>query len=88
MRAAIPTEIENISVHVALLEQRQAGHAVDGSQVKIGLAVMSSHERELANSLSDWGDWHQLTTPRSSDLLRPISSRRDWRNSKRPRWSR
>jgi len=41
MRAAIPTEIANISGTVALLEQREAGHAVDGSQVKIGLAVMS-----------------------------------------------
>ena len=41
MRAAIPTEIENISSTVALLEQRQAGHAVDGSKVKIGLAVLS-----------------------------------------------
>jgi hypothetical protein len=41
MRAAIPTEIENISGAVALLEQRQAGHAVDGSKVKIGLAVLS-----------------------------------------------
>jgi hypothetical protein len=41
MRAAIPTEIQNISGTVALLEQREAGHAVDGSQVKIGLAVMS-----------------------------------------------
>ena len=41
MRAAIPTEIENISGTVVLLEQRQAGHAVDGSKVKIGLAVLS-----------------------------------------------
>jgi hypothetical protein len=41
MRAAIPTEIENISDTVALLEQREAGHTVDGSKVKIGLAVMS-----------------------------------------------
>jgi hypothetical protein len=41
MRAAIPTEIENISGTVTLLEQRQAGHAVDGSKVKIGLAVLS-----------------------------------------------
>jgi len=41
MRAAIPTEVENVSHTVALLEQREAGHAVDGSQVKIGLAVMS-----------------------------------------------
>jgi len=41
MRAAIPTEIENISGTVALLEQRQAGHAADGSKVKIGLAVLS-----------------------------------------------
>lgn len=41
MRAAIPAEIENISRTVALLEQRQAGHAVDGSKVKIGLAVLS-----------------------------------------------
>ena len=41
MRAAIPTEIANVSGTVALLEQREAGHAVDGSQVKIGLAVMS-----------------------------------------------
>jgi hypothetical protein len=41
MRAAIPTEIENVSQTVALLEQREAGHAVDGSQVKVGLAVMS-----------------------------------------------
>jgi hypothetical protein len=41
MRAAIPTEIGNISGTVALLEQRQAGHAVDGSKVKIGLAVLS-----------------------------------------------
>jgi hypothetical protein len=41
MRAAIPTEIENISGTVALLEQRQSGHAVDGSKVKIGLAVLS-----------------------------------------------
>jgi hypothetical protein len=41
MRAAIPTEIENISGTVTLLEQRQAGHAVDGSKAKIGLAVLS-----------------------------------------------
>jgi type II secretory pathway pseudopilin PulG len=41
MRAAIPTEIENVSHTVALLEQRETGAAVDGSQVKIGLAVMS-----------------------------------------------
>jgi hypothetical protein len=41
MRAAIPTEIENIFGTVALLEQRQAGHAVEGSKVKIGLAVLS-----------------------------------------------
>ena len=41
MRAVIPTEIANVSGTVALLEQREAGHAVDGSQVKIGLAVMS-----------------------------------------------
>jgi hypothetical protein len=41
MRAAIPTEIENISGTVALLEQRKAGHAVDGSKVKIGIAVLS-----------------------------------------------
>lgn len=41
MRAAIPTEIKNVSGTVALLEQREAGHAVDGSQVNIGLAVMS-----------------------------------------------
>jgi hypothetical protein len=41
MRSAIPTEIENISGTVALLEQRQAGLAVDGSKVKIGLAVLS-----------------------------------------------
>jgi len=41
MRAAIPTEIKNVSGTVALLEQREAGHAVDGPQVKIGLAVMS-----------------------------------------------
>jgi hypothetical protein len=41
MRAAIPTEIEDISGTVALLKQRQAGHAVDASKVKIGLAVLS-----------------------------------------------
>ena len=41
MRAAIPTEIESISVTLALLEQREAGHAVDVSKVRIGLAVMS-----------------------------------------------
>jgi hypothetical protein len=41
MRAVIPTEIANVSGTVALLEQREAGHALDGSQVKIGLAVMS-----------------------------------------------
>jgi hypothetical protein len=41
MRAAIPTEIENASHTVALLEQREAGHLVDGSQIKVGLAVMS-----------------------------------------------
>jgi hypothetical protein len=41
MRAAIPTEIENISGTVSLLEQREAGHAVDGSKVKIGLAVLA-----------------------------------------------
>lgn len=41
MRAAIPTEVGIVSGTIALLEQREAGHAVDGSQVKIGLAVMS-----------------------------------------------
>jgi len=41
MRAAIPTEIENISTTFALLEQRETGHAVDASKVRIGLAVMS-----------------------------------------------
>jgi len=41
MRVAIPTEIKNVSGTAALLEQREAGHAVDGSQVNIGLAVMS-----------------------------------------------
>jgi len=41
MRAAIPTEIENISGTVSLLEQREAGHAADGSKVKIGLAVLA-----------------------------------------------
>jgi hypothetical protein len=41
MRAAIPTEIENISGTVALLEQKEAGQAVDGSKVKIGLAVLA-----------------------------------------------
>jgi hypothetical protein len=41
MRAAIPTEVESISATVMLLQQREAGHAVDVSKVKIGLAVMS-----------------------------------------------
>jgi hypothetical protein len=41
MRAAIPVEIDNISGAVSLLEQKEAGHAVDGSKVKIGLAVLS-----------------------------------------------
>lgn len=41
LRAAIPTEIEDISAAIALLQQREAGHAVDSSKVKTGLAVMS-----------------------------------------------
>jgi ribosomal protein S2 len=41
MRAGIPTDIENVSNTVALLEQRETGHAVDGSQAKLGLAVMA-----------------------------------------------
>jgi hypothetical protein len=41
LREAIPEEVKNISGIVSLLEQREAGHAADGSQVKIGLAVMS-----------------------------------------------
>jgi hypothetical protein len=41
MRAAMPEEIDNVSHTLALLEQREAGQAVSGSQVKIGLAVMS-----------------------------------------------
>ena len=41
MRAAIPTEIENISGTVSLLEQREAGRAVEGSKVKIDLAVLA-----------------------------------------------
>jgi hypothetical protein len=41
VRAAIPTEVQNISGTVALLEQKETGHAVDGSKAKIGLAVLS-----------------------------------------------
>jgi hypothetical protein len=41
MRAAMPEEIDNVSHTLALLERREAGQAVSGSQVKIGLAVMS-----------------------------------------------
>ena len=87
MRAAIPTEIENISGTVALLEQRQSGHAVDGSKVKIGLAVLSltNANWQTASVTGAIGTVDYATVER---FAAAYFEQRDWRNSKRPRWSR